>query len=118
MAFHDNFTIAETLNEGTIQAWVCQIQDGNEISIFHDKTPIQPVMPKDRRYLVDGTTTDNYFALRVFQPNLAQSHRFFHTCVRDLSTQERIGKEASQLRSQTKILAQEENTMNFYSITL
>lgn len=116
-SFHNDLN--NLLHEATsINQFVASIQQKYEISIFHDKTLVQTVRPNDRRYLVDGTTTDNYFALRAFQPKLAESHRFFHTCVRDLTTQERIGKEATRLRSQTTILAQEENTLNFYNIPL
>ncbi len=111
-SFHDELN--NILHQATsINQFVASVQHKYEISIFHDKTPVQPVNLSDKRYLVDGTTTDNYFALRVFQPKLAEPHRFFDTCVRDLTTQERIGKETTQLRPQTIFLVQEENSLNF-----
>lgn len=109
-AFHDELNTL--LHQSpTINDFVVAIHNKYNVSIFHDSTPIQPVASQNRRFLVDGTPTDNQPRLQAFQKKLVEPHRFFYHCERDVTTHERIAHETVRLSTTAVTAPKQDNNI-------
>lgn len=77
----------------TVKEYVVAIQDKYNVSVFHDGTPVQAVKQYQRRFLVDGTPTDDLQKLKIFQNKLINPHKFFSHYRRDIEIHEKMVKE-------------------------
>lgn len=96
--FHDRLNCLFDLSRNVNDFFFC-VHLLYEGIIFHDQTPV--CASKEKRYLVNGTRTDNIEQLRAFQSEkLVTPHQFFIHCGLDLETQKRIAREATLLAEQ------------------
>ncbi len=94
-AFHEDLNFMLHASR-TINEFLDAVHNKYEYSIFNDDTDVQPVQPESRRFLVDGTPTDDQTKLQNFKKKLVDPHRFFYHCVRDMNTHERVARETAE----------------------
>jgi len=96
--FHDRLNCLFNSSRDVNDFFFC-VHSLYEGIIFHDQTPV--CASKERRYLVNGTKTDNIQQLHAFQSEkLVAPHQFFIHCGLDFETQKRIAREATFLAEQ------------------
>lgn len=111
-AFHNELnTLLE--QSSTINAFVIAIHNKYNVSIFHDGTRVQPVAPQNKRFLVDGTPTDDQPRLQAFQEKLVEPHRFFYHCERDVTMHERIAHESIRFSTMTDNAPKQDNNTTY-----